>query len=133
TPVSWRAPPNSPMISMRMKRPGSGGRARGAGGMDDAHDVGLAAQVQQHRKREPGHRVAPHFGGLIEAAMSPRHGRGSLDALLQGGARQMQDGDRYPEIVFVLRDPQLQRPGVLGAGYEVIDRREVNRVALPRQ
>jgi hypothetical protein len=88
-----------------------------AGATSIAHDVRLAPEVQQHGQRQPGHRVAPQLGVLIEAAMHPRLGHRRLDALLQRAPRQVENRDRNPEVILVLGNPQFQRAGFLGAPY----------------
>ena len=68
-------------------------------GMDDPHQIGLAAEVQQHGQGEARELVAPHrFGLASRGAVTLRFGRGRIETLCQAIVVEMKDANRDPPL-----------------------------------
>jgi len=102
-------------------------------GMDDPHQIGLAAEVQQHGQGEAGDLIAPHrFGLASRGAVTLRFGRGGIEALCQAIVVEMKDANRDPPLgrFHEFGNAQLKCARVFFSRQQVVNRRDIGWVAL---
>ena len=102
-------------------------------GMNDPHEIGLAAEVQQHRQGEAGELVTPNrFGLANRGAVQLGFGRGCIEAFREAIMVEMKDANRDPTLgrLHEFGNAQLERARIFFSGQQVINRRDIGWLTL---